>query len=68
MPIVTIDVKNDYGDIVYLVTDKDQSPRVIAGYKVRRGETLYILAHYNQESEHYDFEFTDEKNVILTTT
>lgn len=67
--IITIDIKHRFGDILYLKSDKDQTPRVVTGYKIRPGNiVIYILAFYNQETEHYDFECTTEKDTLLTIT
>jgi hypothetical protein len=57
-----------HGDIVYLKTDKEQSPRIVYCLKVYKGEILYELSCGTHTSAHYDFELSAEVNVLMTTT
>lgn len=53
----------------YLKTDKDQIPRVITGISLRpHNSVTYALAHGSQETWHYDFEMSLERDIILATT
>ena len=61
---MVIDNKYEIGDTVYLVTDKDQEPRLVHGFKVFRSEILYCLCYGITTSEHYDFEMSETKNVL----
>jgi hypothetical protein len=63
-----IDNKYDFGEIVYLKTDKEQSPRIVYCFKVYQNEILYELACGTQTSSHYEYEISKEPNVILATT
>lgn len=48
---------------VYLITDADQLKRFVTGIVVRPGNGLkYLLSCGDCESEHYDFEITEDKN------
>ncbi len=58
----------DFGDIVYLKTDKEQSPRIVFAIKVYKSDILYELACGTLNSMHYPFEISKEANVLLTTT
>lgn len=52
----------DFGDIVYLITDREQLPRVVTAIEIyKAGEILYKLASGSQTSYHYDFEISPSK-------
>lgn len=63
-----INVRYEIGEIVYLKTDKEQTPRIIYSYKVFEKETMYETACGTQVSLHYEFEITKDANVLMTTT
>lgn len=65
---MVIENKFNIGDVVYLKTDKDQSPRIVYGFAVRQAGILYELACGASTSGHYDFEITSEANVLITST
>lgn len=65
---MVIENKFNIGDIVYLKTDKDQSPRMVFALVVRQGGILYEVAAGVNTSSHYDFELSAEANVLMTTT
>lgn len=52
------------GETVYLITDPDQFERVVTGIIVRPGSNLYLVAHVMDTSAHYDFELSQEKNIV----
>ena len=63
---MVIDNKYDIGNIVYLVTDTDQSPRMITAITVcRNAELVYELYCGTVSSRHYDFEMSTEKTVMV---
>lgn len=62
-----LDNQWEIGDTVYLKTDPEQIPRLIYCFIVYRTETLYKVACGVMTSEHYDFELTTEKSVLITT-
>ena len=55
------------GDMVYLHTDNDQLQRVVTGILVKPSSLTYALSCGSNESWHYDFEITVEKNVLKTS-
>jgi hypothetical protein len=63
-------VNNKYciGDLVYLKTDKEQSPRIVFCIKVTQTDVLYEVACGTLTSAHYDFELSKEPNIVLTST
>lgn len=65
--VLTIEVKYEVGQIVYLKTDPEQSPRIVYGYYFdNKGiDILYRLASGINTSQHYDFEITEEKDVLV---
>lgn len=64
-------VESNYeiGEVVYLKTDKEQLPRIVTGFLVRKQITVYYLVHSDsQESPHYEYEFTREENTLIKLT
>lgn len=55
-------------DTVYLVTDPDQFPRIITGYIVREAGIIYFVAKGMEESTHYGFEISHDKNILTALT
>lgn len=62
---IVVDNKFDIGDIVYLKTDKEQLPRVVFCILVFKNEVIYKLCQGTLVSEHYDFEISLEKDVLI---
>ena len=59
----------DFNDLVYLKTDEDQKKRIVIGIKiVPSGEILYLLSCGTICSEHYEFEISVEKDVLISTS
>lgn len=54
----------EFGDIVYLKTDPDQLERIVSGKIARPGAILYELSCGTMLSNHYDFEITEEVDVL----
>lgn len=64
--MMVIDNKFNIGDMVYLVTDADQLPRVITNIEIRPGNCLvYRLCIGASMSNHYEFEISAEKETAL---
>lgn len=63
-------IENEYniGDSVYLKTDNDQNERIVSGVLIRKTHILYYLVCGTNESAHYDFELTVNKDVLKTTS
>ena len=59
---MTISNKYHIGQIVYLVTDEEQKQRIVIGFGVYPNTIKYILGHSNDDSAHYDFEISADKN------
>lgn len=67
--MIVIENKFEFGDTVYLLTDKDQIKRIITAMSINPGGTIrYCLANGVGESWHYDFEVSTEIDVLQTTT
>lgn len=63
--MMVIDNKYTFGDILYLVTDQDQLPRMVTAIiACPAGDILYELSCGTLSSKHYDFELSEVK--ILT--
>ena len=63
-----IENKFDFGEIVYLKTDREQSPRIVFSLKVYENDILYELACGTTVSAHYEFEISLEINVLTQLT
>lgn len=56
-----IENKYSIGDIVYLITDVEQIPRMVFCYVVYKNELVYKVCAGTVMSEHYDFELSPDK-------
>ena len=56
----------DIGDTVYLVTDKDQLPRLIINIRIGPGTLCYTVVSATTESSHYEMEISKEKNIVFS--
>lgn len=66
-----IEVKYQFGQVLYLKTDQDQKPRILTGVLQRSGGVQLELACGSGSSWHWLFEISDEKDVLtkmLNTT
>ena len=59
-----MEIEYSMADIVYLITDNEQLPRIVVGINVRPGAVTYILNQATEVSEHYGFEITAEFDVL----
>lgn len=59
-----IDTKYAIGQTVYLKTDPDQAEKIITGINIRQTGLSYELSFGHTSSWHYDFEITEEKDVV----
>jgi len=62
---MVIETAFDIGQTVYLKTDVLQTPRIVYGYYVDRTSILYRLIAGTDPSNHYDFEISETKNVLV---
>lgn len=58
----------DIGDSVYLKTDPEQAERLVTGINIRQNGISYALSHLTNESYHYNFEISKERDIIKTTS
>jgi hypothetical protein len=56
--------KYNIGDIVFLITDKEQIPRQITGILQRPYTYVYYLSNNTSETSHYDIEFSRDINIL----
>jgi hypothetical protein len=56
------------GDIIYLKTDSQQKERIVTGFMIRQNHISYNINCGTEESWHYDFEMTIEKDVLKSVT
>lgn len=65
--MMIIDNKFNIGDIVYLVTDPEQTPRMITAIWVyASGNLRYELSYSEHSTSHYECEITPERNVLAS--
>lgn len=62
--MINIDNKFDHGQVVYLITDENQLPRIVTSIIVNKYDILYEVINTTTVSRHYDFELTSEVNVL----
>jgi hypothetical protein len=63
--MMVIENKYDFGQIVFLKCDVDQSPRIVVSIEVYKGgELMYKLSAGDNNSLHFDFEISEEKNFV----
>ncbi len=62
------EIKFRIGQTVYLRTDADQLERLVTGINIRPGGISYALASGTNESYHYDFEITLDRDIIKATS
>ena len=62
-----MEVNNKYEiqDVVFLITDEDQSPRIVTAIQISQYELIYKLACGTSESWHYDYEIATDKNFLI---
>jgi len=65
---IVVENKFEFGEVVYLKTDKEQNPRIVYMMKVFQNEILYELACGTIVSSHYEFEISKEANILMQTT
>lgn len=66
--MMVIDNKFEYGQTVYLKTDKEQLPRLVVSIHCRGQNITYSLAQGINETTHHDVEISEYINVVLKTT
>ena len=59
-----IDTKYDFGDMVYLITDNEQRKRLVTGITITTKGLTYELSCGTITSNHYEFEITEEENIL----
>jgi hypothetical protein len=68
MTKITIEVEFSIGEVVFVLTDVDQTPRVVSGYSIvqhnRSFGVLYNLSCNGEETSFYEFEITNEKTIF----
>ena len=66
--MMVIDNKFEFGQVVYLKTDKEQLPRMVVRMSVKPSEILYCIATGSTETWHLEFEIAEEINVLMQTS
>lgn len=65
--MIVIEPKYEFGDFVYIKTDKDQDQRIVTALVLcPAGDILYELTCGTVSSKHYDFELSKEKNYAIS--
>ncbi len=64
-----IENKFEISDTVYLRTDENQLARLVTGIRIRpQGVLLYELSQGTHESVHYEFELSEDRDILVTST
>ncbi len=61
--MMIIENKYEIGEMVFIVTDREQLPRQVTAIKITPGTILYQLACGTMVSDHYEVELSTEKNL-----
>lgn len=62
---MTIDNKYDLGQIAYLLTDKEQSERIVTSIQIMsKSSIMYQLSCGTATSWHYDYEMISSKDLV----
>ena len=62
---MTINNKFEIEQIVYLITDIDQTQRMVTGIKISKDCLIYCLSCGVSESWHYEYEIATDKNFLM---
>ena len=62
------ELKYNIGDSVYLKTDTDQYERIVTAILIRQCGIMYSLSQATNDSYHYDFEISRDRNILKVTT
>ena len=65
---MVVDNKFELKQIVYLKTDVEQKARIVTGFVVRETAIVYELSCGVEVCNNYDFEISDEKDILIATT
>ena len=65
---MVIDNKYEIGDRVFLITDVHQDERIVTGIFIGPNDITYNLNCGNSESYHYDFEISNDRDVVKSTS
>jgi hypothetical protein len=65
MAMMVIDNEYEIGDIVYLKTDTEQNQRLVFSFIVYKNDIIYRLAFGTINSDHYGFELSPTKNILV---
>lgn len=65
--MMIIDNKFEIGQKVFLITDPEQKPRLVTGLTITPHNITYQLSSGSENSYHYDFEMSEEANVLITS-
>lgn len=63
-----IESEHNFGDTVYLKTDRDQHERIVVEVIANPMGVRYRLACGTNADTHYEIEISKVKNVMLSTT
>jgi hypothetical protein len=62
-----LEAKYNFGDILYLKTDKDQLARIMTRVQCTKDSTMYELSCGSASSWHFEYEICVEKSVVMPT-
>lgn len=66
--MMVIENNYEFGDIVYLITDPDQRPRIVTGILCNPGLIEYRLSCGTELSWQLECAISKERNTIIATT
>lgn len=63
--MMVIENKFEIGQTVYLITDKDQLPRMVTRIMISQFSVMYQLCQGINTTDHYELELSDEVNILV---
>jgi len=65
--ITTKELAFNIGESIYLRTDTEQLERLVIGINIRENSIRYVVSCGTNESWHYAFEMTKDRDILKTT-
>ena len=68
MKTIAIETPFDIGEKVFLITDEDQSERLVEKIIISPNGITYVLAQGLTSTEHYAMEISRERDIVKRTS
>lgn len=65
---MVVNNKFQFGDLVYIKTDKEQNTYIVIAFFVTGKELKYLCACGDKDKYFFEIELSSEKNILMATT